>query len=443
MEAIKNDGDKPRLGLVPPRAVIEIGKAMTYGSKKYDDYNYKKGAGLDWNRYYDALLRHLAAWLEGEEYDPESGLRHTSHAGACMSMLIDAVESGIGKDTRFKNRGEVTYRGTPKQKLPAYRMNTRLLTPTGDSLKCTYKGVRYDLSKPGYFPINLLKDYVKLGFLGDDSVCYPNEKSHVRYAIGTHLPTDDRMWFPGIHVDRASGSQAVIISRHKCVYGGKAYDISKPGWFPVEVLRAHLDARMIRENAECWSEENAGSRNTVAWAVRHHAGDHRVWFGGYSEEVRSYHHRYAARYRGKTYNIRVPGWFPAPVLKMFADRGMIPGRAVCASWTGKERPVSDTFGVSDDVNFRYDFADKRLWWGDRAYEMHGWLPRELLLYAYQHRVLPGSTTCWTVVGKHNMSLEYLWYLNKSRAYGIGEWAVEYFVYRTPRPDYSRIRKDAD
>lgn len=100
--AIKYDGGKPRLGLFPTHAILAGGRALTYGVDKYSDYNYKKGDGLDWNRYYDALLRHLFAWIGGEEYDSESGLRHTDHIVACSAMLADAVESKIGKDTRFK-----------------------------------------------------------------------------------------------------------------------------------------------------------------------------------------------------------------------------------------------------------------------------------------------------------------------------------------------------
>ena len=102
MKAIKHDKDKPKLGLVPPKAIIAIGKAMTFGSKKYDPYNYKLGKGLDWDQYYNALLRHLMAWLDGEDNDVESGLNHLSHMGACAVMLIDSVESKIGTDTRFK-----------------------------------------------------------------------------------------------------------------------------------------------------------------------------------------------------------------------------------------------------------------------------------------------------------------------------------------------------
>jgi len=102
MEAIKYDDGKPRLGLVPPHAMLGMGRALTYGALKYDSYNYKQGIGLDHNRYYDALLRHLFAWIGGEDNDPESKLNHLDHVLACSAMLADAVYSGIGNDTRFK-----------------------------------------------------------------------------------------------------------------------------------------------------------------------------------------------------------------------------------------------------------------------------------------------------------------------------------------------------
>ncbi len=102
--SVKHDQGKPRLGLIPTEAMLAAGRALTYGVDKYSDYNYKNGEGLDWNRYYDALLRHLFAWIGGEENDKESNLSHLDHVMACSSMLADAVNSNIGKDTRFTNK---------------------------------------------------------------------------------------------------------------------------------------------------------------------------------------------------------------------------------------------------------------------------------------------------------------------------------------------------
>lgn len=103
-EAVKFDGDKPMMYLLPPKAQKAIAEVLTYGAKppKYSEYNYKNGKGLDWDRPFSAMLRHLNSWNDGEDIDPESGYTHLAHAGCCIMMLLDLVESGIGKDTRFK-----------------------------------------------------------------------------------------------------------------------------------------------------------------------------------------------------------------------------------------------------------------------------------------------------------------------------------------------------
>ena len=106
MSAVKQDQDKPRLGLIPSKAIISTGRALTYGAKppKYNEFNYKQNGGLEWDRVYSALLRHLFAWIDGEDIDPESGLHHLDHLGACTAMLQDLVFSKIGKDTRFTTK---------------------------------------------------------------------------------------------------------------------------------------------------------------------------------------------------------------------------------------------------------------------------------------------------------------------------------------------------
>jgi hypothetical protein len=86
--------------LIPTEAIFEIGKVLTYGSRKYDDNNWRKGT--DWNRYYGALQRHLNAWWGGENKDKETGYSHLAHAGCCLMFLITYEIRGIGKDNRPK-----------------------------------------------------------------------------------------------------------------------------------------------------------------------------------------------------------------------------------------------------------------------------------------------------------------------------------------------------
>ena len=102
MNAVKHDSGKPMMGLLPPKALRAIADIFTYGAAKYANHNYKHGDGLNWDRVYDACLRHLNAWNDGEDNDQETGKSHLYHAGCCIMMLIDLVDSGIGHDGRFK-----------------------------------------------------------------------------------------------------------------------------------------------------------------------------------------------------------------------------------------------------------------------------------------------------------------------------------------------------
>jgi len=104
MEARKDDKGKPRFHLLPPKALLGIAKIFTYGAKppKYNEFNYKQGNGLDWDQMLSACYRHLNAWNDGEENDKESGESHLYHAGCCIMMLIDLVDSKKGKDTRYR-----------------------------------------------------------------------------------------------------------------------------------------------------------------------------------------------------------------------------------------------------------------------------------------------------------------------------------------------------
>lgn len=75
---------------VPCRVIAEIGNAMLEGARKYGRHNYRI-AGVRASVYYDAFLRHLMAWWEGEDIDPDSGLNHIVKATACLVVLRDSM----------------------------------------------------------------------------------------------------------------------------------------------------------------------------------------------------------------------------------------------------------------------------------------------------------------------------------------------------------------
>lgn len=86
----KDDKAKPRLDLLPGRAVLVVGDVLRHGADKYGDDNWRDVAGAK-RRYRAAALRHMMADLAGEEIDVESGLRHLAHA-ACSLLFVLELE---------------------------------------------------------------------------------------------------------------------------------------------------------------------------------------------------------------------------------------------------------------------------------------------------------------------------------------------------------------
>ena len=84
----KFDGGKLEYGLLPPYALQETVKVLTFGAQKYERNNWiHVDDGI--RRYFDALQRHVWAWKMGEDIDPESGLHHLAHAMCCLMFLYE------------------------------------------------------------------------------------------------------------------------------------------------------------------------------------------------------------------------------------------------------------------------------------------------------------------------------------------------------------------
>jgi len=83
----KSDNGKPRFGLVPPKAEMEVVQVLTHGGDKYGDENWRNCD--NWDRYLDALGRHLNAYRQGQKLDAESRLHHLAHAICCALFLLE------------------------------------------------------------------------------------------------------------------------------------------------------------------------------------------------------------------------------------------------------------------------------------------------------------------------------------------------------------------
>lgn len=94
---------KPGISAVPCKPLYEMGAALTYGGKKYGNHNYRS-IGVRASVYYDAAMRHITAWWEGEDIDPiekgGSGLPHLAHAIAGLMVYRDAELAGMVTDDR-------------------------------------------------------------------------------------------------------------------------------------------------------------------------------------------------------------------------------------------------------------------------------------------------------------------------------------------------------
>jgi hypothetical protein len=90
---------KAPMSTVSAVVLAEIGVAMAEGAAKYGRHNYR-AVGVRSSVYYDATMRHLMAWWEGEDIDPESGMSHIVKAITSLVVLRDAQLFGMATDDR-------------------------------------------------------------------------------------------------------------------------------------------------------------------------------------------------------------------------------------------------------------------------------------------------------------------------------------------------------
>lgn len=90
---------KPGLSVLSMPVCFEVAAGMLEGACKYRRHNYRV-IGVRASVYYDATLRHLASWWEGEDIDTVSGIHHVSKAIASLFVLRDAMLAEKCSDDR-------------------------------------------------------------------------------------------------------------------------------------------------------------------------------------------------------------------------------------------------------------------------------------------------------------------------------------------------------
>lgn len=101
MESKKFDSGKPPISLIPHDYLVAVAEVLAFGAAKYDKHNWRQ-TGFEWSRLLDAAYRHLGAFNDGEDRDPESGLSHVAHLACAVMFLLVHERQRLGKDNRFK-----------------------------------------------------------------------------------------------------------------------------------------------------------------------------------------------------------------------------------------------------------------------------------------------------------------------------------------------------
>lgn len=119
--------------VIPSTVQAELGLALLEGALKYGSYNWR-AVGVRGSTYIDALSRHLSAWWNGEDIDPESGISHITKAIACLTVMRDSQIYGNFNDdrpprmpdgwqTKFNKQAEQLILKYPEPKEPFLNVN--------------------------------------------------------------------------------------------------------------------------------------------------------------------------------------------------------------------------------------------------------------------------------------------------------------------------------
>lgn len=105
-EGTKHDQNKNRVELLSPFWLFGVGNVLTFGARKYAAHNWRKG--LDLSRCLGATLRHVFAFLGGEDLDPETGLSHLFHASCELMFASELYAYRPDLDDRWKTPKKMT-----------------------------------------------------------------------------------------------------------------------------------------------------------------------------------------------------------------------------------------------------------------------------------------------------------------------------------------------
>ena len=96
----RHNQGKAKWSLVPQSALLPMVAVLEFGAQKYSAHNWQKGLSI--NEICESLKRHLDAFMEGEDLDPESGISHVGHIQCNALFLSWMLKNKPEMDDRFK-----------------------------------------------------------------------------------------------------------------------------------------------------------------------------------------------------------------------------------------------------------------------------------------------------------------------------------------------------
>lgn len=123
----KSDNGKLRISLVPTQIVRDCAEVRMYGDQKYHTPN--NWVLVDKERYKDALMRHLLAFLDDEDsVDSESGIPHYKHAACNLAFLCEMKR----KDWEERKQYMIDHDPKLQEQLEKYVEHAKSLSKDGE-----------------------------------------------------------------------------------------------------------------------------------------------------------------------------------------------------------------------------------------------------------------------------------------------------------------------
>ena len=98
-QALRYNKGKKQWSLVDFKSLESMVEVLEFGAEKYAKWNWTKGMPV--TQVSESLLRHMFAFLSGEDKDPESGIDHLGHV-MCNAMFLSYI---MREKKQFDDRG--------------------------------------------------------------------------------------------------------------------------------------------------------------------------------------------------------------------------------------------------------------------------------------------------------------------------------------------------